>query len=359
MKNKIFMTLAACVALAACNKQENPLASSFNQDPSDAGELCISIDSGEAAFNTKVSAYTTQSDYERSVQTVQVLVFDASGTLNVYADLGNKTTSTITTTSGTKTVWAVVNYSNSLASIKTVDELKAKTFDLSANSTDPNKGFVMSGSTTCSITKGGSASCAITVYRFLSRIAVQAIRNSLPASLGALKVERVFLSNVVGNQNLGGDAAASTWYNKDGRKDSNPRNASYIIDGTTYAATYPQLTYSSVGISVSNGGAYVPATPALFYTFPNSSTVEPNGFQETFTAKRSVVVVAATVNGTLYYYPVSLNHGALERNKTTTLDITITGLGSSDPNIPVEKGSCNVTLTVAAWADAGSYNEVI
>ena len=77
----------------------------------------------------------------------------------------------------------------------------------------------MAGSSTVSVTNGGTASCAITVSRLVSRVALSTVVNKLPQSYGAITIDRVFLCNVVGNQNLAGNAAASTWYNKNGRAD--------------------------------------------------------------------------------------------------------------------------------------------
>ena len=70
-------------------------------------------------------------------------------------------------------------------------------------------------------------------------------------------------------------------------------------------------------------------------------------------------MIAATVSGTLYYYPVVLDSGVIARNTAHTVALTITGLGSDDPNKPVEKGGLNVSVSVAGWEAGAVYEETI
>ena len=59
------------------------------------------------------------------------------------------------------------------------------------------------------------------------------------------------------------------------------------------------------------------------------------------------------------YYPVVLDNAVLERNKTYTVGLTITGPGSSDPDKPVDKGSIAVTISVSGWTAGATYDETI
>ena len=217
----------------------------------------------------------------------------------------------------------------------------------------------MAGSSTATVSSGSSASCAITVSRLAARVALTSVVNNLPSSYGAITINRVFLSNVVGNQNIAGSAAVSTWYNKEGRADESTRNTAHIIDGSTYKASCESLTYRNVGNSVSNGSSLTPSTPYLFYSYANSATTAPNGFSSSFAAQRSVLVVVATVSGTTYYYPVVLDDAVIARNTAYTVGLTITGLGSDDPNKPVSKGNLTASVTVSGWATGATYDETI
>lgn len=355
MKTKFILIAAACAALAACNKDLPEVTIPAEQGE---GQITFTVAGEEPVMTKAVTAYTTAQTYESQVNKVQVFVFGADGAINFYQDLGNKTSGTISTTAGAKTVWAVVNGPD-LSSIGKLSDLQATAVDLAANSTTAATGFVMAGNASVTVSAGASANCGITVSRLVSRVALQSIVNKLPASYGAITIDRVFLCNVVGNQNIAGNAAVTTWYNKDGRADEATRNASHIIDGSTYKASCESLTFKNVAQSVNNGASLSPSTPYLFYGFPNSSTTAPNGFQATFAAKRTVLTVVATVAGTKYYYPVVLDDATLDRNKTYTVGLTITGLGSDDPDKPVSKGSIAASITVSGWTAGVNYDETI
>ena len=353
MKKTVSLLLAATTLLAACNKQEQmPLPETQTY-----GTIQLSIDADSGLQTKAVEAYTTAQTYESQVNKVQVFVFGSDGKINYYKNLGTSLTGSITTSSGSKTVYAVVNGPD-LSTVGTLSELEAKAVDLSANSTTASTGFVMTGKATCTVS-GTDVDCAVTVSRLVSRVVLKSVVNGLPSSYGELRVERVYLSNVVGNQNLAGTASPSTWYNREGRKDESPLVESHIIDGSTYRASCEDLTYRSVGQQVAVGGTLEPSVPYLLYSFPNAATAAPSGFSAGFTPQRSVLVVAATVKGETYYYPVVLDASTLERNTSYTVGLTVTSLGSKDPNEPVDKGSAAVTVTVDGWKAGAAYDEVI
>ncbi len=254
MKKRIFMIAAACAALAACSKE--PVGSAIVSQ--EEGSIVFTVAGEDPAATKAVSAYTTAQTYESQVNKVQLFVFGSDGAINFYQNLGTSTSGSISTTAGTKTVWAVVNGPD-LSTIGTLSALQATAVDLSANSTTASTGFVMAGSASVTVTSGGTANCAITVSRLVSRVALSSIVNKLPQSYGAITVDRVFLANVVGNQNLAGSAAAATWYNKNGRADESTRNTTHIIDGSTYKASCEALTYKGVGQSVANGATHSPS----------------------------------------------------------------------------------------------------
>lgn len=339
------------IALSACSPQEE-------YDPYDtakAGEISINLTFDDDPLTRAVTAYTTAQTYEKQVNSVQILVFDTSGALNAYKDMSTTTSGiTISTTSGEKTVWAVVNGPD-LSAITKLSTLQSTAVDLSANSTTASTGFVMAGYSSC-IVGATTVTTTISVKRLVARVALQRITNALPASYGSMTVNNVTLINVVGNQNLAGSASLSTWYNKMGRKDG-ATSSSQIIDGSSYLASCPTLTFKSVGTSVANGGELAPSTPYLFYTYPNSTTSDTQGWSTSFSARKTRLVVAATVGGTKYYYPVVIDTPA--RNYAYTVELTITGPGSIDPDEPVGKGSISATVSVQGWSTGTTYEETI
>ena len=108
MKKTIIAMAAACAALAACSKE--PISSAI-VTPSEegVGQITFTVAGDEPAETRAVTAYTTAQTYESQVNKVQVFVFGSDGAINFYQNLGTSTSGSISTTAGTKTVWAVVN----------------------------------------------------------------------------------------------------------------------------------------------------------------------------------------------------------------------------------------------------------
>ena len=349
MKKGFFIMAAIAAIACACEPEQDCLPCQEK-----TATLNVSLDF-EDGTPTKASSYVTSQTYETAVNNVQVLVFDSTGSLNAYVDADNSVAGiTVNTTAGSKTVWAVVNGPD-LSSVTSLSALQSTAVDLSANSTNSSEGFVMAGSTTCTVSSS-TATAIISAKRLVSRVALQKISNALPASYGSITINNVTLINVVGNQNLNGSASISTWYNKMGRKDG-ATSSLQIIDGSTYLASCPTLTFKSVGSSVANGSSLTPSTPYLFYTYPNSTTLDANGYVSSFTARKTRLVVTATISGTKYYYPVVID--TPERNTAYTVELTITGLGSSDPDKPVVKGTISAIVSVQGWASGAVYEETI
>ena len=350
MKKGFFIMAAIAAIACSCEPEKDCLPCQEEK----TATLNVSLDF-EDDNHTKATSYVTSQTYETAVNNVQVLVFDSTGALNAYVDADKSVTGiTINTTAGSKTVWAVVNGPD-LSSVTTVSGLSAMAIDLGDNSTTASAGFVMAGSTTCTVSSS-TATASISVRRFVARVALAKVSNSLPDSYGSLTVNSVALINVVGNQNLAGAATPSTWYNKMGRKDG-ATASSQIIDGSSYLASCPTLTFKSISSSVANGSSLTPSTPYLLYCYPNSTSTDAEGWSSSFTARKTRLVVTATISGTKYYYPIVID--APTRNTAYTVELTITGLGSTDPDKPVVKGSINASVTVQGWSAGAVYEETI
>ena len=353
MKKTFSILALAAAVLCSCDKNADCVPCQKAEENQEPATLSVSLGFDDPETRA-VTAYTTAQDYEKAVNSVQILVFDASGKINMYKDAGTTVSDIqLSTTAGQKTVWAVVNGPD-LSAIANLSALQAKAVDLADNSLTKTEGFVMAGSTSCTVSATGGTA-AVTVSRLVSRVALQKVTNSLPSGYGALKIDNVTLINVVGNQNLAGNASISTWYNKMGRKDGGAQ--ADIIDGSTNKASCPSLTFAAPAATVNNGAAHAPATPHLFYCYPNATSADANGWVSSFTARKTRLVVAATISGTKYYYPVTIN--TPERNKAYTVELTITGLGSTDPDQPVSKGAITASVTVQGWQTGTTYEETI
>lgn len=363
MKNKILLALAACVALAACNKQENaPESLQFPAEEQGMGSISLSIDGDfaqtKAIPGSKDGSFNTETDAEKAVKTIQALVFDEAKRVVAYKSFTSATGMSIDCTAGSRTVWMVLNFPTDLSAVKTEDQLKATAASLDSHTAA--NGFVMTGSASCTIQKGQTASCEVSVNRLVSRITVSHIYNELPSGLGSITINDIFLSNVVANQNLAGTAAITTWYNLYGRS-TGSTSKNDIINGTDHLASCPDLTFvkPASAVTIAHGAKHGSGGQYKFYTMPNATKTALGAWSATPSAQPATIVIDATIDGSHYYYPVPLTTYVPERNKSIDVDIVITGPGSSDPNASVEKGALSVTVKVVPWTLAASYNEII
>ncbi len=348
MKRLLVLYMTAVVSALACSEAGMP---SDGMLPEPLGELSIDVNL-EGAGETK-TAYIAETASEKKMSEIQLLIFHDDGTLAYYRNLGTETSlEGISLTRGEKKVWAVANAMD-LSSVKNLSALTSRDIELSAYN-DPGTDFVMAGSNTVDV--GTQSSVGIVMSRFVSRIVLNRVTNALPAAAGALVVENVFLSNVVGNQTLAsGSDKPAVWYNQMGRQ-TGSGSSSAIIDGKNYKATAQELTFKSLGISVEKG-ASLSGTPCLLYTYPNDAVAGTVGWSVPFTPRKTRLVVTASFGGERYYYPVIV--GPTLRNNTYSVEMTITGPGSKDPDKPVEKDSFKVTITPQSWQGTTEYTEII
>ena len=339
---------AAAALLAACDN------SALTTAEGNEGSIRIAFDVPEA---TRAAAQGN----EAVVSDVQVLLFDANKNLYKYYAFGQDEVSARNATidnvvNGTYTVYVVANGPD-LTVYNHEEDFKAAPIGLERYN-NPASDFVMEGSGSVTVSGTGTADVTVAVSRHVARVVLKKVTNNLASSYGGITVNTVLLSNVVCIQNIAGTrdpgSVPANWINKEGRMDEAVRDASHIIDGTTYAASSPAVTFSAMNQVVPNGDSW--RGEKYFYAYPNSATGEPDGFKEPFTAQRSVLVLNVTYSGQNYYYPVVLRNG-LARNTSYEIEVTITGAGSDDPNKPLTKGSLSVTVTVDNWLDGTSYTE--
>ena len=347
MKKFIFFFVAA-LSFAACNHEQLEVT---GRPDSPKGTVYLSISDGE--LFSKASS-TTSTDYEKVVKNVQVLVFDESDLLVAYHDAGTTTSNiTLYVAEGAKDVWAVVNGPD-LTSISNKDQLMRYAVTLSGNNdlTGTN-GFVMSGHKSVTVSALTPASANIVVERLISRVRIAKVSNNLPTAYSSMTIEGIYLANVVGNQNLAGNASITTWYNKMGTSDGTKTK---IIDGVTNMAELPAYTFNGTDKALANGASYEPGY--YFYSYPNGTSTDVDEWSDPFTARMTRLILNVRINGTLYYYPVVLKQ-KLERNKSYDVEVSVVSLGSENPWEEIKKGSITTIITVKDWVAGASYSESI
>lgn len=343
MTSILVLSLCGCAALEREGSVLTP-----------TGSLSVAMD----ASGTK--ATTPNQGKEDKINTAQLVVFNSAGELYRYHSLtaGEISARSVTLpdmNAGTYAVRLVANGPD-LSGVKTLSSLNAMTTLLGEyNAT--GTGFLMTASGNVTVNADAEASVTMNLKHPVARIVVSKIVNALPATMGALTVRSIMLTNVCGSWRLtGGKPSSITWYNKEGRKDESPRNASHVIDGTTYASSCSDLLWRSVNSSVAPGASY--GTSQYLYAFPNDATAAPNGFLEPFNPQQTCVVVTASIGGKTYHYPLPIS-GGMESNLSYDVQITIQGPGSADPNRPVSPGTLKAGISVKDWTGTKTYNENI
>ena len=341
MKKYLSFIAGAALLLAAASCSKFSQGENAVQLPGmEYHEVTLNVGTGDA-----LTRATSASSGEKAVNNVQVFAFD-SGTLAAYASASTSSVTMTLRSDKAYTIYAVANCSTSLKSLTSVSAIQSTAIDLAD---EGRSSFLMYGSGTLT---AGSSSCTVTVKRIVARINLASVSQSsaFQATAGTMKIKNVFLSNVVGNQNLAGSASASTWYNKMGRYDG---TQSHFV--TTSTAGAPAMT-----------AADAPSLPYPFYCYANSSSVTPNGWSTgTYAGQHTMLVIACTFGSgsTVYYYPIDINGqigGAVKRNTTYDVTATISNYGSPDePNKEITSGSATISVTAADWDTGATINKTI
>lgn len=354
MKSKKTTIILAAAAICQCCT-DNGLVPQTGAEEDCILNVCI--DTGMLPAGKSADMYTCTHEYEYAVNSIQLFIYDSDGSLCAYGS--NAETSgdglQIITAAGKKTVWAIVNAPDmsGFTEISTLEGICRCPVMLGDNSIAG--GFVMAGSVECSVLPG-MTSVSVPVTRFVSRIALRKITCLLPEDYGILTIKNIFLSNVAGSQDLSGTASPAVWYNKAGRTD-NAEDASMIIDGDRYSASCPDLTFRNASHEISCGDSFSPDTPYFLYCFPNGTSSDITGWKIPFKERKTRMIISAAIAGTECYYPVTIDFP--ERNSTYTVELSITGPGSSDPDIPVLKGEILASVSIHDWQSGAAYNETI
>lgn len=334
MKKAIITIITICVMAMSCNKN--------NQIPSEMegakfDDITLSVDAGVSVeIDTKS---TSASANESTIKKAMFMVFNSVGELVASAS----TTSSSTTLrlplgiAGYK-VYAVVNYAAELSDVQTETALLSKVSNLSDCSMDS---FEMIGSVG-NLTFAKGTPVSVGVSRFVSKVQLDKVTNALTGSMKSLslKINDVYLINVSGSCPYSmKPSTVSTWYNQ--RKDTK---------GTCKALI---SSNAAIDVAVTSDTPY--STAHYFYCYPNPTTVDSQSTStSSFDPRFTRLVVEATLGTTKYYYPVNIvdmtEQGGLGCNKKYEItELRIVGPGTLSPDIPVNKESISLKMTVTGW----------
>ena len=339
MKNKI-VSLLALLPLAACE----PVDCLVAQRP--ACEMNLKI----AGLVPATRASTTPTTWEKTVSSVRLFVFDASGALEASPTVNLSTLeATASVLAGTKTVWAVANAPD-LGS-PTLSALSAKVSSLSDNAS----ALVMVARESVTVTD--KCDVDLTLERLVDKVTLRSVTRNFtgdaaPYAASPMTITAAYLSNAVGSSyywDVLAPADVTTWYNKLGAHAS--------------AGSIESFLYQNIGASLSQGATW-PATVSdtnekVFYCYPYAGTFTASGGSWDY-KHPTRLILQCDIAGTTTYYPVTLPQ--MERNKVYQVSVTLGSTGftdpeggeSSDPSIDVD-----VDIEVDSWDDVIVVNETI
>ena len=369
MKKHILLLSATAILLAllSCSKDIS------TPDAVPACNLTVLI--GQEEGITK-SDYDSRKDFQ--ISSVQILDFDHLGKLETdyYCDVtptSNPVSVDIATFTGTKTVYAVANYSRmTLAKDFALSDFEAFTSDLKDNS--PTQ-LVMVGKNQITVTefdqnKNPSAtaqSLSIYVKRLaamivLDKITVDFSKTSLSGA--TFSIQEIYLKNVVGKCHLGLDGLTGTagagvvplaltdeehtnydnWYNK----------------GTKAASGYPEVTVDSWTHACTEvAGGEGNTLKRCLFAYPNKTATDSH--QATFGQRMTRLVVKALVTkagvtpdgGVSTYYVFDLPVLLANRvYRISNVEITMLGKDNDDSDDDLQAGKVSPVITVDNWVNA-------
>lgn len=321
---KKFTAIAAIVAATICSCSKQEVIPVCEETSPATGKVSLNIN--VPLPETKATATTG----EATVNSLQVFIFNSAGTaLEAYGS-GTTSSVSVSVSVGTKKIAAVVN-ADPVTGITNLAQLKAKTTLLGDNSLTS---FLMFGETDA-VSVLADASVTVEVSRLVARVGIASVTNAMTLEQyrnEPISVVKIYLVNVVGNSNYGSDATATVWYNQ------------MMEEGSVPELLCDELTATTVAYEASY------STPHYFYCYPNPTSEDSSS--ATWSARKTRLVVETVIGGKTWYYPLTIP--SIQANYSYVISgLTITRLGSEDPDIPISTGSATFTVQVVPWIDGG------
>lgn len=319
MKTNFILAAMAVFALVSCQKEIN-VKSPVNQEES--VQLTVNVGSAET------KAVTADTPEESQLNDIQVLVFRQDGAIDAYKKATASPVTGVSCTSGSRTIYAVVNCPTDLSTVKSLSELEAKTF---AFADEKLGGFQMIGKTVKNIS-AADGDATINVDRAVAKIHLTNIKTDFQASAYQsmpFQVTKIYAINVTGNY-------AVTYPSSVVAPTVNVAKLDATLSGNPKALL---LYEPSAPMAVTNGADAI-SIDKSFYVYPNYSTIESN---------KTRIVVEVTLGGTTYYYPLTFGTSIKANTYYDITGLVIKRPGSDDPNVPVVSKDCGFNINVIDW----------
>lgn len=328
MKKRFYLAAFAAMALMSCNEK----TVNVQEMPEQAGtvELKVKV----PAASTRLTGEAADED---KISNLQVFVFNESDALEAYGNEDAESLS-LTCVPGKKQVVALVN-APSLSDISKLSDLQAEVSYLSDN--EAGALVMASDLLDKELLAEGDNTMAIQVTRLAAKVILGSVTNAMALESDQSKefvINAVYLINVADDARYIADHDPASWYNKMKYQEDNCLDFLYDVVGQDlpYEEEYSAQHY--------------------FYCYPNPTEDDVQGGTD-WSPRLTRLVVEAELGGVLCYYPLTLP--IVERNTEYIINLTVTRIGSSNPDIPVTTGEALFTVTVKDWEDGGERNETI
>ncbi|GKG71717.1 hypothetical protein DXA15_21860 [Parabacteroides sp. AM58-2XD] len=313
IKNLFVLSLAA-LSFVACSNEDEPIV------PQE-GSLVVDLSSVAAVSKANTE---TGIGSESHLNTVIVYAFGNDGVLyseprTISAGSASETSLTWQLPVGTYTIAAVSGLTQ-LTGV-TASTLPSQVVELTSNT---RENFVMYGAKAVTITAGGTATEQIDVARVLAGVKLYDIKTQLAESVPEIyknAVKTLASIKIVGSK----ESALLSGAVKSDAAVTDDDNMTKAL----FAAGNAITITDDGGVDVSNL-----TTAARAYACPSTIT-------------RITIGVNYSGIGTRYY---SVGTQTLQSNTMYGLDITITGIGSEDPDTPTPVGNGNFTIKAQDWS---------
>lgn len=276
---------------------------------------------------------STSLNVENSISDIQIAVYSPSGQFCTGGEIsGGTLTLSVPVEMAGYSVAALVNAGASLSSCKTLEKISDLQSSLSGNKPAAGSILEMFGVAGKQTFHSGTT-CVVPVSRIPAKVEIDKIVNQIP-SKPDFTIKSIYLINVNTSSNVAGGVSSAVW--KQQRK-LQPLETDVL-----------EYTCDKIEKKLDFGGSY--DTPHYFYCYANPTTADTSS--PTWSPRYTRLVVEADYNGTTCYYPISIvgSGKTLDSgNEYVITQLTITGPGSDDPDVPISKMDASFSVTINDW----------
>ena len=334
MKRLFLLFAVAGVAAVSCNKDMDIQPS--QNAPLEKCEVIVGLSNVDLSI-TETKADLSATTAEKKVDDAYVLVYNSSNSLVDYKAWSGSSVK-FALEPGSYKFYAVIN-SGMTSMPSTVSALNSMKATLKADLS----GFTMLGKTDKTITTG-TEKVSITVKRLTAKVIFNDLKvNFSSSSLQSvgMTLDAVYLINAAGDMTyagyFGSESGTSVWYNQ----------MKYVSgDCNSY------LYAGNLNVSAAHGSTK--SVNKTFYVYPNAVANDAHG--GSWSARKTRLVLEATVEGTKCYYPFTFD--ILEANKIYTVNsITVTRKGVANPDDVWNDNEVSGDITIDDWTNGGDYSD--